>query len=863
MMSAGLQHGSLLRKGSPASTASGPTHATRTSALVSDRVRSSVTPAPLSIQPKLTINTPGDIHEQEADAMADRVMRMSGPGATAQFSGDAPPRVQRKCSGCSKKDDDEKVHAKETPGATPRMTTDAASRIESLRGGGEPMSRGLREYFEPRFGHDFSNVRVHTGGRAAESARSINALAYTIGSDVVFGSGQYSPGTQSGMRLMAHELTHVIQQGGRQGMIQRQSDVRELPKGLPCVTVTGPGHPAGGSTVEFTTETSVSATGDAEITAFHSTWSAAGGTDDVSIDGFASTSGDQDVNWKMSCDRAQEVKSRLVALGIPAAKITTFAHGESTEFSTTKGAPNKVAIIHSGSRLAADDLKVDRIETPGPNDTIFFERDSSKIPAGTQLGKIQPLAKANPGDLTLFGFISEDEPGGLTLAKDRIAAVEAELVNEKHGGKKTADTSNTLTAAGGQLDYRGMRRVEVKPTGVASAGPNCAGGAVIPCSPANVFTDAQAKADTLLSAAITALSPLDVANRPIFDTHFHTTSATRTSTVATVLSNLKDAQSHIKTQMAPVSTMGAAAPFAMSLGHYCANSCDGLCAGGAVAYNDGTDASAVMTLCDTPNGFTSITDVDDRAGVLIHEGLHGITFKTSSTTTIAGARDISYQHQRMMKYLDRGNSVKNSDNYVALVRELNGHVVTVGPTTVDTATGVAMSVDERERVDRALAWLEGWIVEASSQMSALYSVAGESITAGSWTNTMYEKMMAFVAPRFGLTLPPALPTADDKIALAAIAERFNRMSAVIFDASHVNIDRVAAGSTVWSSGPGVDVTIGPDFFALPADAGNNHNRLEILLRALVAATSGISADAVTRYMDIPNQLRLLLKRQNP
>ncbi len=80
---------------------------------------------------------------------------------------------------------------------------------------GRPLDAGTRAFMEPRFGHDFSNVRVHTDARAAESARAVNALAYTVGRDVVFGRGQYMPGTMEGMRLMAHELTHVVQQGGR------------------------------------------------------------------------------------------------------------------------------------------------------------------------------------------------------------------------------------------------------------------------------------------------------------------------------------------------------------------------------------------------------------------------------------------------------------------------------------------------------------------------------------------------------------------------------------------------------------------------------------------------------------------------
>ena len=78
---------------------------------------------------------------------------------------------------------------------------------------GQPLDSGTRVFMEPRFGHDFSQVRVHTDTRAAESARAVNALAYTVGRDVVFGAGQYALETSEGRGLMAHELTHVVQQG--------------------------------------------------------------------------------------------------------------------------------------------------------------------------------------------------------------------------------------------------------------------------------------------------------------------------------------------------------------------------------------------------------------------------------------------------------------------------------------------------------------------------------------------------------------------------------------------------------------------------------------------------------------------------
>lgn len=85
---------------------------------------------------------------------------------------------------------------------------------EALRSPGQPLNPATRAFFEPRFGQDFSRVRVHTEGRAAESARAVNALAYTVGRDIVFAAGQYRPQTEEGRQVLAHELAHVVQQGG-------------------------------------------------------------------------------------------------------------------------------------------------------------------------------------------------------------------------------------------------------------------------------------------------------------------------------------------------------------------------------------------------------------------------------------------------------------------------------------------------------------------------------------------------------------------------------------------------------------------------------------------------------------------------
>jgi hypothetical protein len=150
------------------------------------------------VQAKFAVGKADDAFEREADAVADRVMRGAAPGIATP----AAVAVQR--------------HAdRATDGADAPASVDAV-----LAGSGSPLDAGLRTDMEARFGHDFSQVRAHTGAAAAQSAREIGAAAYTAGHHVVFGEGRYAPQAPEGRRLIAHELTHVLQQ--TPGVVQRK-----------------------------------------------------------------------------------------------------------------------------------------------------------------------------------------------------------------------------------------------------------------------------------------------------------------------------------------------------------------------------------------------------------------------------------------------------------------------------------------------------------------------------------------------------------------------------------------------------------------------------------------------------------------
>ena len=166
---------------------------------------------PSFFQPKLSINQPNDVYEQEADQMADKVMRMPAGNLSPGFFSPSIGIISRKCQHC---EDEEKLHRKESNDGEVHGSNELDNYVNSLGTSGQALSGTHRQFFEPRFGHNFSDVRIHTDSVAAKSAQSINALAYTTGNNIVFNSGQYAPETDSGKRLIAHELTHVVQQRG-------------------------------------------------------------------------------------------------------------------------------------------------------------------------------------------------------------------------------------------------------------------------------------------------------------------------------------------------------------------------------------------------------------------------------------------------------------------------------------------------------------------------------------------------------------------------------------------------------------------------------------------------------------------------
>jgi hypothetical protein len=504
-----------------------------------------------------------------------KVPTQSGPSGLLQRRCNCGQHIQSggECNECKKKRKDLQRSARnEAPGWAGGQTAPSIVN-DVLRSPGQPLESRTRARMEQSFGRDFSQVRVHNGAQAARSARAVQAQAYTVGQSIVFDTGRYEPETTSGQRLLAHELTHTIQQGrgsagkvqmfgdltvnhpgdryereaensaarvisGQRvsttsslaaGSLQRQADISQAPADMlagPCTLTAGPGHMPGTDVMLSVSVSAITPAQRAAITTFVTSWVAAGSRDDVIVDGWASTDGAQSTNWRISCDRAEAVKAELVTQGIPAAKIFTFAHGESTEFSTTSPDQNRRAIITT--RPTPGPPPVGPVPVPGAGAAITSEtvllapapRNRTKIGVGEDVdlthssGSVTWATTAGTLSATTGATVRLTAPdtaqnvvitgGGARIALEIVAPTsvfmeQAAGSNVKHNvGQPDSGFLANVFLLPDTVNFRNVRYRELDVAGVAlpgvyscnpAAGGHCgAGGGGVAC-PDKALTD--------------------------------------------------------------------------------------------------------------------------------------------------------------------------------------------------------------------------------------------------------------------------------------------------------------------------------------------------------------------------------------
>lgn len=399
---------------------------------------------PATIQPKLTIGQPNDKYEMEADSMADKVVqRLAMAHAERPPVGDAGSRstlggntgvqtVQPKCTECAEEENLQrkqeslisgitKIHRKpifesiaeqheanvqtkpvgpamiqakcdacvakeeniqtKSEGTSGKASSDLHSRLNSNRGGGNPLSPDVQKNMGSAFGSDFSTVRIHTGREAVQMNKDLNAQAFTHGSDIYFNQGKYDTDSTSGKHLLAHELTHTVQQG-KGNMLQKQpsatgvkehGDISQIPSDVRGTCNIATTSPASEQIVPYTHNSSrLTPRASRILNEFAREWHHRGANANVRIDGYASTEGGERLNWRLSCSRARTVKNALLTpsdgtTGVPVGFIDINAHGETDRFSQTTLSPNRLATITSS--IPVNPNPPTPTPTPTPNPT--------------------------------------------------------------------------------------------------------------------------------------------------------------------------------------------------------------------------------------------------------------------------------------------------------------------------------------------------------------------------------------------------------------------------------------------------------------------------------------------------------------
>lgn len=378
------------------------------------------------IQPKLVVGDVNDPLEVEAERAAQHVMRMPESTAIIPAPGERAP--QRKCEACEQEEKEEplklaRAQSHDAPafGGTPAPAI--VHRV--LSSPGRPLEPSTRAFFEPRFGYDFSRVRVHTDSLAAQSAKSVGALAYTVGSNIVFGEDQYHRDPTHSGRLLAHELAHTIQQEGIHANVVSHAGV--IPAGQP------------GMILQRTPQVPAPAppdTADAALAALQTTE----GPLELSLDLITGVPLTTEEMWELLLIRRAEPLSipvtevnqadaRLADLDQRIAQVDT----EINNLGPLLAEARKQRKSAKGSGKAVAALQVKKLEAQ--NDGWISQRkqllsEKVKFTRGQKLGTMGQGAEAGTGQLTYAAIQVIDAQGR------RIAIELSETSSEQHAEER-------------------------------------------------------------------------------------------------------------------------------------------------------------------------------------------------------------------------------------------------------------------------------------------------------------------------------------------------------------------------------------------------------------------------------------------
>jgi hypothetical protein len=678
---------------------------------------------------------------------------------------------------------------------------------------------------ESRFGHDFSRVRVHSDSAAGQSSSDINANAYTVGHNIVFEAGRFAPGTHEGRRLIAHELTHTIQQGVSSTVVRRVCDPALL---------AGRTNP-----VFFPLEAIIVDVfhGARTLTPSPTPKIAVGLVQQALVDlGFTlGTSGP-------NSDGVDRKFGPATTAGITTFQTTEAISGATAgvlDQPTLKCLDDKRSQLsiqpHQVGTVAPGQVQVGGQETGGRDEDIFFNRGSSTLDMRDK-AKIKALLTraVNPlkgCPITLEGFVSEDElvEFGSSLATNRINAVDAEFAARNHDDPGPACATPTLplrtpsplpAVSSGVSNYRQRRKVEVVPAGAVSTTTPCPAGSpqhrALAGPERTTLTDAIDQAIVWMNAALGELTLGDPEGDSALTAYFGGTG--RRSNIKAKLITWRD---HLDTVVRTNNRHGT--------------QCNATCRT-AIAFNQGAGSGAQMTVC--PRFFQAMSihpalnQNEKKAFVMMHEAGHGAI----------GTRDTGYGHSRLIEFLAGFPAIAetNTDSYTLMVLCLNGFGgFCAAPSTSDTPVG--LSGPESIKARRGLAWLQTWLTWTQQDTSSLYgrmNVARESGQGLRAISTYYADVYRALVAAFNVRRPAGdpPPTFSEQTTVAAVLDRLIRMERATTAGLTIERDTSTAPIARWLSGPGRHLFLTDAYFLLATD----RQRVENLLPLIIKANSQIS-----------------------
>ncbi len=676
-----------------------------------------------------------------------------------------------------------------------------AEALAGRLGPGRPLDGSARGRMESAFGHPFGDVRIHVDDRAAALSRDLEARAFTLGTHVAFGGGEYRPGTPMGDALLAHELAHVVQQRGARPAPEQPIDTASA------------GH-------ERDADLAAAGAMAALYMPARSGWRRKLGRRDPSLRG--------GVRLSRCSDRARSVRElRAERCGY-----------------TPERAP---APANLPPQFRIDDLP----RSHSNPRTIFFERGAT-VPDQTEaemgltghgvetqkiLNLVGPGGPLHEQSIRIIGVTSEDEPA-------ELAGIRARNVDRLVRGFGHAGAREVIAAperGRGRVDYREVRVVVIERPGQQTAVPQ---NVLEPCddpshSPTHeaVFQTARIRAGAMARTARDRLTwPLPAAAASIFRLIFG--NPVNHARVVQMRTNLNALQAHIDGRMASDD------------GHKCATASHNYCVRGWAAGNHDVGPAAVMTLCES---FFRMSSVDAQARLLVHEGSHG----TPWTGPDAGTVDVAYNHHRIMRamghplFIEPGEAFHNADSVALFVAAMQpgAPVPTLGPATADVwenlVPGIPVAAG-RADAERAIAFVQQRIVSAHKHAGLLHTRMASVSTATAFTDTVW----TMVNDIFHFVPPGANPGPAHRFRVAALVDRLEQQREVLRSGGGaVVLRRTNDATTTWHPGPGREVSLGLDFYAAPT----HEAQARIMIRALARATE---ASLALQYDQLIDRLRV-------